>query len=445
MSGTKKRSFEKAFKEDGSEASGFAYAFLKAQNRSMWSELRAKKRALSRFEDLSKRLESGMSLDQALRLRVEELEKKLKNLEENHREEALVPPASKKKVDEEALDAALATCGALLSERAELASRRLEIVEIRTREDDGGWARAAEAREAATAARLAACEEFWRRQRFPPRPREAEEDGEDGRDPSFSRCSRLEEELTRLRSYASSLESQINCRQRLEGDGSTLQAKLVEEIDQTNTALEEMRRQNKLLEAENARLHSAVEVDTALKQKLESSEFVVNEMKNLLTKKRQVIQDHAIAVEDAESKRTKAEMKADIVSRERDAALQKVRALETMMKHQKDAFDSQSADFVERVRAATTRREPPPQLKRTTSSVESSKVDKIDQIRIKTLETKIQCSVCLEREKSVVLTRCYHAFCKECIDTVIATRNRKCPACAKPFGQADVHPVFLVN
>jgi hypothetical protein len=40
-------------------------------------------------------------------------------------------------------------------------------------------------------------------------------------------------------------------------------------------------------------------------------------------------------------------------------------------------------------------------------------------------------------------TRCFHLFCKECIDENLRNRSRKCPACGEKFGQDDVTPVFF--
>lgn len=53
----------------------------------------------------------------------------------------------------------------------------------------------------------------------------------------------------------------------------------------------------------------------------------------------------------------------------------------------------------------------------------------------------LRCSVCKDRFKSVAITRCYHLFCKECIDENLRNRHRKCPACGEKFGSDDVRSV----
>lgn len=57
----------------------------------------------------------------------------------------------------------------------------------------------------------------------------------------------------------------------------------------------------------------------------------------------------------------------------------------------------------------------------------------------------LRCSVCRDRFKEVALCRCFHLFCKECIDENIRNRNRKCPACGEKFGQDDVKTIYFTH
>ncbi len=57
----------------------------------------------------------------------------------------------------------------------------------------------------------------------------------------------------------------------------------------------------------------------------------------------------------------------------------------------------------------------------------------------------LRCSVCRDRFKSVAITRCFHLFCKECIEENLRTRHRKCPACGEKFGQDDVRSVYFTH
>ena len=72
----------------------------------------------------------------------------------------------------------------------------------------------------------------------------------------------------------------------------------------------------------------------------------------------------------------------------------------------------------------------------------------------------LKCSTCKLNLRTTVLTKCMHsgfitlffrgcpfthppAFCKQCIDARISTRQRKCPACNLAFGQGDVQQLFF--
>jgi len=61
----------------------------------------------------------------------------------------------------------------------------------------------------------------------------------------------------------------------------------------------------------------------------------------------------------------------------------------------------------------------------------------------KQLEHKLTCSVCNDRQKNTIITRCWHAFCRECIQKNLEVRSRKCPRCGKQFAESDVHNFYL--
>ncbi|KAK9813379.1 hypothetical protein WJX73_004098 [Symbiochloris irregularis] len=65
------------------------------------------------------------------------------------------------------------------------------------------------------------------------------------------------------------------------------------------------------------------------------------------------------------------------------------------------------------------------------------------QAELKAARSVILCKVCCERNKDTVITKCWHTFCKTCINKNLDMRHRKCPGCGTPFGQGDVKPVYL--
>ncbi|KAG2388324.1 hypothetical protein C9374_000488 [Naegleria lovaniensis] len=56
---------------------------------------------------------------------------------------------------------------------------------------------------------------------------------------------------------------------------------------------------------------------------------------------------------------------------------------------------------------------------------------------------KITCTQCNDREVDHVICRCFHTFCKECVNLNIKTRNRKCPKCGVRYDQNDVKQFYL--
>ncbi|GAA5911739.1 uncharacterized protein JCM6883_001252 [Sporobolomyces salmoneus] len=59
------------------------------------------------------------------------------------------------------------------------------------------------------------------------------------------------------------------------------------------------------------------------------------------------------------------------------------------------------------------------------------------------LSKMLKCSTCNLRFKGVIINRCGHTFCKECVDARLANRQRKCPNCGGMFGKDDVGPVYF--
>uniref|UniRef100_A0A7N0VA89 E3 ubiquitin protein ligase n=1 Tax=Kalanchoe fedtschenkoi TaxID=63787 RepID=A0A7N0VA89_KALFE len=55
----------------------------------------------------------------------------------------------------------------------------------------------------------------------------------------------------------------------------------------------------------------------------------------------------------------------------------------------------------------------------------------------------LKCSVCRERPKEVVITKCFHLFCHPCIQRIVDSRHRKCPSCSASFGVNDVKAVYI--
>ncbi|KAM6594354.1 hypothetical protein CsatA_002057 [Cannabis sativa] len=65
------------------------------------------------------------------------------------------------------------------------------------------------------------------------------------------------------------------------------------------------------------------------------------------------------------------------------------------------------------------------------------------QEEIKFCKSILQCLVCRDRPKEVVIVKCFHLFCNLCIQKNLEIRHRKCPACGTAFGQNDIRFVKI--
>ncbi|RKP10630.1 hypothetical protein THASP1DRAFT_21705 [Thamnocephalis sphaerospora] len=83
------------------------------------------------------------------------------------------------------------------------------------------------------------------------------------------------------------------------------------------------------------------------------------------------------------------------------------------------------------------------QLTRQLAAVVAGAGDEEMRQRLDEYKTLLKCGSCNIRFKSHVLSRCMHVFCKECIDSRVETRQRKCPICGEAFGINDIRQVYL--
>lgn len=91
---------------------------------------------------------------------------------------------------------------------------------------------------------------------------------------------------------------------------------------------------------------------------------------------------------------------------------------------------------------AAEREARPKPLKRERTNDSAAPLNGEDSAMLEMTLGMLRCSVCRERFKEVCITRCFHVFCKECIDENLRTRHRKCPCCGEKFGEIDCKKIF---
>lgn len=73
----------------------------------------------------------------------------------------------------------------------------------------------------------------------------------------------------------------------------------------------------------------------------------------------------------------------------------------------------------------------------------TGELNDLERFELKELQKLVNCSVCQDQRKNVLISKCFHMFCKDCIENNLKSRNRKCPTCKKMFGQDDVKTVWF--
>merc|ERR1711953_503458 len=73
----------------------------------------------------------------------------------------------------------------------------------------------------------------------------------------------------------------------------------------------------------------------------------------------------------------------------------------------------------------------------------ASDMDEILKEEIREYKETLTCPSCKVKRKDAILTKCFHAFCYDCLRTRYETRQRKCPKCNAAFGASDYHRLYL--
>ncbi|GMF25994.1 unnamed protein product [Phytophthora fragariaefolia] len=83
------------------------------------------------------------------------------------------------------------------------------------------------------------------------------------------------------------------------------------------------------------------------------------------------------------------------------------------------------------------------QLQHAKSASSTGELTDLERFELRDLQKLVNCSVCQDRRKDVIISKCFHMFCKECVENNLKSRNRKCPTCKKMFGHDDVKSVWF--
>lgn len=265
----------------------------------------------------------------------------------------------------------------------------------------------------------------------------------------------VEDERAKSSAFIQEVESLSNMFGEVEGENKRLVKLLAEKEAVLSKVMAERLRGRQLLTTireENRALTQGRELDgDKIKQltcAVTASKKLAQEMTSACNKGQEearvlssTLEKRRRTAEDATMRVRSVTAEKDEMKLERDAY--QVRAEQVMLEYKEDKFESKR--LRERLSEVEGR------LKEVEDALERQKNESghgcdEDGIRdeiIRELRRKLNCSIVTTQSKEVVLLRCGHLFSRQCTDNLIATRNRKCPICGKPFGNDDVRNVFF--
>lgn len=247
--------------------------------------------------------------------------------------------------------------------------------------------------------------------------------------------------------FANEIGDALNAFEQQRTQNSTLLAQLTERDAALNALKAEKLAVQQQLEAVNETL-------SGVRMRVASLEGEVNQAKALQEAVEKdfarTSSDLAAAREQLVSQSTalegvKAELKAVQDSK---AALQlvydKERATSESRKQAADkAADELRQEAAKRQRLEDTNRQLAGRIERANRNSEKSEEEQHLEAENRAMRKLLLCSVCDQRQKNVVITKCYHMFCNVCTDSALAARNRQCPSCGHKYNQSDVKPFYF--
>lgn len=265
----------------------------------------------------------------------------------------------------------------------------------------------------------------------------------------------VQDERAKSNGFIQEVESLSNMFGEVEADNKRLVKLLAEKETVLSKVMAERLRGRQLLttiKEENRALTQGRELDADKIKKLTAAVAASKKMAQEATAASNKGQEEARVLSSTLEKRRRiadeaskdqrsATAEKNEMKRERDSF--QVRAEKVMLEYRDDKFEAkrlkeQLTDVEGRLKEAEVALE-----RQTRQNGQPSEEDLLRDGIIQELRKRLHCSVVTTEEKAVVLLRCGHLFSRKCTDNLIATRNRKCPICGKPFGNDDVRSVFF--
>lgn len=234
----------------------------------------------------------------------------------------------------------------------------------------------------------------------------------------------------------------------------------IEEIDVISSEFDEIQRSNtNLLEQLTEQSKTQVKLRAQMLKQEKEVANVRQEMRQReekqagerdLHEKRRVERDH-IQKEFNKMEVKYSELKSDM--RKKEKVLMDLEAAEARLKKRVESLEaeleSQRASHAESLKKRKLHEtdsvhegaSPKKPAAQPTPSISEKELQR-QKVQMKHYQKLLFCSICATGEKEVIIKRCLHMFCKECLSKSLQSRNRKCPACGDKFSQSEVQPIY---
>ncbi|RLN37869.1 hypothetical protein BBJ28_00000482 [Nothophytophthora sp. Chile5] len=215
--------------------------------------------------------------------------------------------------------------------------------------------------------------------------------------------------------------------------------KLVQQIDEKRSSCKKLH--TLLSREEQAKAHCFEELAAARLQVSSLSTVHKHQKAFLEAAKLEMMKEHVKTIE-AEREASDAEKRKVLREAEVAKKMYTTSAAETTQRQQELLQEKRRpCEKCETYRKKAEQSER--QLQSAKAATATGEVTDLERFELRDLQKLVKCSVCQDRRKDVIITKCFHMFCKECVDNNLKSRNRKCPTCKKMFGQDDVKAVWL--
>jgi E3 ubiquitin-protein ligase BRE1 len=215
---------------------------------------------------------------------------------------------------------------------------------------------------------------------------------------------------------------------------------LVKEKLRGRKVQQRMAEENAILQEKTARLNEKAEMQTILIRTTEGKLKMLQDLtfrlqeelrlsQSTLEAQRKISREDTLKIQDLQERLQTSQTTIDDVRKDATSYKLKVEDQEQLCVRISEEKESLQRKF--------------DRVSKSLSLSKSASTSELFEEEIKELRRQLQCDVCKDRRKSCIVSKCWHIFCRECIENSLSARRRICPACGRAISRSEVHDIFL--